>query len=67
MKEIDPRNRIYKTFKNLRIEILGEIRTIPEVKLTLVPMEGKWSMSFDEYNRIANDIHLELKKKRKVR
>jgi hypothetical protein len=64
---IDPKKRITKKFENCNMFILGEVRKIPEVTLSLIPQDGRWCMSFDEYNRIANDIHEQLRHRRKVK
>lgn len=52
--------------ENQEMEILGDIRTIPEVNVTITG-DGRMNMSFDEYHRIADWVHEELKRKRKVR
>ena len=58
-------SRVYQTFKDVRMDILGEIRHVEEVKLSMTS-DGRWSISFDEYNRIADIIHHQLRRKRKV-
>lgn len=61
--------RVYQTLKDVQMDILGEIRTIPEVRVSYtVDGQGRVHrcMSFEEYNRIADDIHRELRAKRKV-
>lgn len=61
--------RVYQTLKNVEMDILGEIRLIPEVRVSYVrDGNGKVSrcISFEEWNRIADDIHRELRAKRKV-
>lgn len=61
--------RIYKTLKDVEMDILGDIRKISEVKVSYTrDSQGKVQrcMSFDEYNRISDDIHHELKHKRRV-
>ena len=61
--------RVKVTLKDVQMDILGEIRTIPEVNVTYTK-DGLGRidrcMSFDEYNRIADDIHRELRRRRKV-
>lgn len=57
--------RVYQVFKNVQMDILGEIRTIAEVRVSFTN-DGKLCLSFDEYNRIMWSIHQELKRKRRV-
>jgi hypothetical protein len=66
MKRAD---RVRVTHENIEMDILGEIRPIREVRVSYVKnANGTVSrcMSFDEYNRIADDIHRMLRAKRKV-
>lgn len=61
--------RIYKTLKNVEMDILGEIRLIPEVRVSYVKnYDGTIDrcISIDEYQRISDDIHQELRKRRRV-
>lgn len=57
--------RVYQTLKDVQMDILGEVRTIAEVRVSYTS-DGKMSISFDEYNRIAWQVHEELRRKRKV-
>ncbi len=57
---------VKKKFKDMKMDILGKMRVIPELELTL-NADGAVTMSFDEYNRIANNIHETLREQRKVR
>jgi len=57
--------RVWQTFKDVKMHILGEIREVAEVRLSFTH-DGRWSISFDEYNRIADVIHHQLRRKRKV-
>lgn len=61
--------RVQQVLKDVQMDILGEIRTIPEVKVTYTK-DGNGNISrcisLEEYNRIADDIHRELRAKRKV-
>lgn len=57
--------RVWQTLKNVKMFILGEVREVAEVKVSFTH-DGQWSITFDEYNRIAGVIHEELRKKRKV-
>ena len=67
MSETDPYRRVTKKFQNKKMFILGEYRVIPEITMSITPRDKRWALSFDEYNRICDDIHEELKRKRKVR
>lgn len=61
--------RVYRTLKNVEMDILGEIRLIPEVRVSYVRNgDGTISrcISIDEYQRIADEIHQELRRKRRV-
>jgi len=61
--------RIYKTLKNVEMDILGEIRVIPEVRVSYVKnYDGTIDrcISIDEYQRIFDEIHQELRKRRRV-
>jgi len=61
--------RVYQTLKDVKMEILGEVRVIPEVRVSYVMDDnGKVSrcISFEEYNRIADEIHRMLRAKRRV-
>lgn len=61
--------RVYQTLKDVKMDILGEIRTIPEVKVSYTTDSNGGvhrCISFDEYSRIAEDIHQQLRHKRKV-
>ncbi len=57
---------VKKKFKDVEMDILGKVRLIPELELTL-NADGTVTMSFDEYNRIANDIHMKLRTQRRMR
>lgn len=60
---------VYQTLKNVQMDILGEIRTVAEARVSYTrDGDGKVHrcMSFEEYNRIANVIHQELRARRKV-
>lgn len=65
MKKSD---RIYRTLKNVKMDILGEIRTIEEVRVSYIMSEGGLTrcISFEEYGRIADEIHRQLRNKRRV-
>jgi hypothetical protein len=61
--------RVYQTLKDVEMDILGEIRVISEVRVSYtVDGNGKVSrcISFEEYNRIADEIHRMLRAKRRV-
>jgi len=55
-----------KKFKDVKMDILGKVRKVDEIELTL-NIDGTVSLSFDEYNRISNEIHMRLRRKRNVR
>lgn len=62
-------DRIEKTLKNVQMDILGAIRTIPEVKVSYTKnRDGSYSrcISLGEYNRIADEIHRQLRAQRRV-
>jgi hypothetical protein len=66
MKRAD---RVTVTHNDIEMDILGDIRPIREAKVSYVKnADGTVSrcMSFDEYNKIADDIHRMLRAKRKV-
>lgn len=61
--------RVYQTLENVKMDILGDIREIPSVKVSYTRnADGTISrcISFQEYNRIADEIHRQLRAKRKV-
>ncbi len=61
--------RVNVTHEDVQMDILGDIRTVPTAKVSYVKeANGKISrcMSFQEYNRIADEIHRQLRAKRKV-
>ena len=61
--------RINKTLKNVKMDILGALRTIPEVKVSYTQnANGSITrcISLEEYNRIADEIHRMLRAQRKV-
>lgn len=61
--------RVNITHEDVKMDILGDIRDIPAVKVSYVKnADGTVSrcMSFQEYNRIADEIHRQLRAKRKV-
>lgn len=65
MKTIDPKERIYRTFENIQMNALGKTVTIPKIVLSMIPEDGKWCISFDEYNRVTDNIRLELSRQGK--
>jgi len=61
--------RITRTLKNAKMDILGSLRTIPEVKVSYTQnVSGSITrcISLEEYNRIADEIHRILRAQRKV-
>lgn len=61
--------RVYQTLKDVEMDILGEVRLIPEVRVSYVKnADGSISrcISFDEYQRISDEIHRKLRAKRRV-
>ncbi len=61
--------RVYQTLKDVKMDILGEIRDIPEVRVSYTKDgQGKISrcISFEEWNRISDEIHRQLRAKRRV-
>ena len=61
--------RVYQTLKDVKMDILGEIRDIAEVRVSYTKDgQGKVNrcISFEEYNRIADEIHRQLRAKRRV-
>lgn len=61
--------RVEQVLKDVKMDILGKIRTIAEVKVSYTKNgNGTISrcISFEEYNRIADQIHRELRAKRRV-
>ena len=66
MKRAD---RINVVHNDIEMDILGDIRPIREARVSYVKnADGTVSrcMSFDEYNRIGDEIHRMLRAKRKV-
>ena len=61
--------RVLQTLKDVQMDILGKIRTIPEVRVSYTK-DGNGNVqrciSFEEYNRIADEIHRELRAQRRV-
>ena len=57
--------RVFHTLKDVKMNILGDVRTIPEVRVSY-DVDGHMYLSFDEHNRIADDIHQQLRKQRRV-
>ena len=66
VQEIKKSDRFRQTLTDHKIEILGDIREIPEIHITR-DAQGRVCMSFDEYRRIEEYVHWQLKKRRKVR
>ena len=65
----DRSSRVYQTLKDVEMFVLGAVRVIPEVKVsyTLNAKGGTdMNISFQEYNRIADDVHRMLRNKRRV-
>jgi hypothetical protein len=61
--------RVTQTLHDVEMDILGAVRKIKEVRVSYTKNDdGTVSrcMSFQEYNRIADDIHRELRRQRKV-
>lgn len=61
--------RVYQTLENVEMDILGAIRVIPSIKVSYTRnADGTVSrcISFQEYNRVADEIHRQLRAKRKV-
>ena len=61
--------RVFRTLKNVEMDILGEIRLIPEVRVSYVRNADRTisrCISIDEYQRISDEIHQALRKKRRV-
>lgn len=62
-------DRINVTHNDIEMDILGDVRPIREARVSYVKnADGTVSrcMSFDEYNRISDEIHRMLRAKRKV-
>lgn len=61
--------RVYQTLQNVQMHILGEVRTISEVKVSYT-RDGRGNVSrcisFEEWNRISDEIHRQLRAKRRV-
>jgi hypothetical protein len=69
MSEMKRSDRVSVTHNDVEMDILGDIRPIREARVSYVKnADGTVSrcMSFDEYNRIADDIHRMLRARRKV-
>lgn len=65
----DNSKRVYQTLKDVKMDILGEIRIISEVRVSYTKnSKGEISrcISFDEMTRISDEIHRELRAKRRV-
>jgi len=61
--------RVYQTLQDVEMDILGDIRTIKEMRVSYVKNANNTvsrCISFQEYNRIADEIHQELRRQRKV-
>jgi hypothetical protein len=61
--------RAYQTLHDVEMDILGAVRKIKEVRVSYTRnADGTVSrcLSFDEYQRIADEIHRELRRQRKV-
>lgn len=61
--------RIYQTLKDVEVDILGEARLIPELKVSYtMDGDGKVSrcISFEEWNKISDDINRMLRARRRV-
>ena len=65
-KEVDKIEGITKTFENVKINILGKVRTVPSATITKYP-DGMIGISVDEYNRIAMALHMKWTRERKER
>lgn len=66
---LEKRSRVFQTLKDVQMDILGEMRTIPEIRVSYTKDgEGRINrcISFDEWNRISDEIHRELRERRKV-
>lgn len=62
-------NRVHVTHENVQMDILGDIRPIQSVKVSYTKSgDGKVQrcMSFQEYGRIADEVHRMLRAKRRV-
>ena len=62
-------DRVTRVLKNVQMDILGAIRTIPEVKVSYTRnADGSYArcISFEEFNKIADDIHRQLRAQRRV-
>ena len=57
--------RTHQTLKDVKMNILGDVRTIAEVKVSY-DVDGRMYLSFDEHNRIADEIHQTLRRQRRV-
>ena len=57
--------RTHQTLKDVKMNILGDVRTIAEVKVSY-DVDGRMYLSFDEHNRIADEIHQALRRQRRV-
>jgi len=54
-------------FENYRMMVFGELRKIPVVELYMHTKDGKWCMSFEEYNRIVGEVNEIIRRRRNVR
>lgn len=62
-------DRIPVTHENVEMDILGDIRLLNEVKVSYVKNADNTvsrCMSFDEYNKLSDEIHRQLRARRKV-
>lgn len=69
MPELKKRERIFVTHENIEMDILGDIRPIREARVSYVRNADNTisrCMSFDEYNKIGDEIHRQLRARRKV-
>jgi hypothetical protein len=63
-RQMDRTKQVTKTFYNVPMHIMNDVRIVKEVKLTLY-QTGEIAISFEEYNRILDEIHREWMKKRR--
>jgi hypothetical protein len=69
MPKLEKRERMYVTHENIEMDILGDIRPIREARVSYVKNADNTvsrCMSFDEFNKIGDEIHRQLRAKRKV-
>lgn len=69
MSKMKRGDRVFVVHNDIQMEILGDTRPVREARVSYVK-DGNGgisrTMSFDEFNRIGDEIHRQLRAKRKV-